>query len=49
MNTLIGDQLLDLMDNPTNATFCGSGGMGDDMTIMSGTRHAGKFVSDGTA
>ena len=36
--------LLDFVDDPANATFGGSGGMEDDITIISGSRHAGKGV-----
>ncbi|MEW8546774.1 MAG: hypothetical protein AB2693_24940 [Candidatus Thiodiazotropha sp.] len=39
----MGDRLLDFVDDPANATFGGSSGMGDDM--ISGPRHAGKSVT----
>ena len=40
----MGDRLLDIVDDPTNATFGGSGGTGDDITVISGPRYAGKGV-----
>ncbi|MEW8545046.1 MAG: hypothetical protein AB2693_16095 [Candidatus Thiodiazotropha sp.] len=32
------------MGDPANAIFGGTGGMGDDMTIIFGPRHTGKGV-----
>ena len=36
----------DFVGKPANATFGGSGGMGDDITNISGPKRAGKGVTD---
>ena len=42
----MGDRLFDFVNNPANTILGGSGGMGDDTTIISRPKHAGKNVPD---
>ena len=44
MEIAVSTCLLDFVDDPENTTIGGSGEIGDDMTIISGPRHARKAV-----